>query len=116
VSILPISAGGSYTADYWRSLAEGWLWPPDREAVAAQMPTGLITSLSYSDRGLNLASAGVTYYYALSSVDDSAQASVLSAPATLTVAGSQTEEERGNSVSSSISCFISSASFISSVW
>jgi len=41
---------------------------------------------------------------------------VPSAPVAVTVAGSQTEEERGNSVSSSISCFISSASFISSAW
>jgi hypothetical protein len=219
---------GMYAADSWRSLAEGWLWPPDRGAIAALMPTGmtapegqhilsnalyeaifalderrlgaavayakeqllanggagaeetantfmyfgdpatalklplpqrpqgltaerqadgavelswtpardcdgqpvagyqlyrraaaeknytqlntiLIRGVSFSDRGLSQAPAGTTFYYALRAVDDSAQASVLSAPATLTVAGSQTEEERGNSVSTSVSCFISSA-------
>ena len=207
---------GMYAADSWRSLAEGWLWPPDRGAIAALMPTGmtapegqhilsnalyeaifaldkrelgqavayakeqllanggagaeetantfmyfgdpatslklplpqrpqglmaerqadgavelswtpardcdgqpvagyqlyrrsgaeknytqlntaLIPGLSYSDRGLSQAPAGAVYYYALSAVDDSAQASVLSAPAAVTTAGSQTEEERGNS-------------------
>ena len=32
---------GMYAADSWRSLAEGWLWPADRGAVAALMPTGM---------------------------------------------------------------------------
>ena len=32
---------GPYAADAWRSLAEGWLWPPDRGAIAALMPTGM---------------------------------------------------------------------------
>jgi len=82
-----------------------------------QLNTGLITSLSYSDRGLSQAPAGTTYYYALSSVDDSAQASVLSTPAAVTVAGSDnTDSRKSSSVSTRVSCFISSASFISSVW
>jgi hypothetical protein len=74
-----------------------------------QLNTGLITSLSYSDSSLSQAPAGSTYYYTLTAVDDSAQASVLSAPAVVTTAGSQTEEHKGNSVSTSVSCFISSA-------
>jgi hypothetical protein len=43
-------------------------------------------------------------------VDDSAQASVLSAPAAVTVAGSDnTDSRNSNSVNTRVSCFISSA-------
>jgi hypothetical protein len=217
---------GMYAADSWRSLAEGWLWPPDRGAIAALMPTGmtapegqhilsnalyeaifaldkrelgqavayakeqllanggagaeetantfmyfgdpatalklvqprrpqglmaerqadgavelswtpardcdgqpvagyqlyrrsgaeknytqlntaLIPGLSYSDRGLSQAPAGTTYYYTLRAVDDSAQASVLSAPAAVTIAG--TGGAGGDVSSDGGGCFISSA-------
>ena len=67
----------------------------------------LITSLSFTDRGMSEAAAGSTYYYAVSAVDGSAQPSVLSAPAAVTVAGSKTEKD--DSASASASCFISSA-------
>ena len=32
---------GLYAGDSWRSLAEGWLWPSDRGAIGALMPTGM---------------------------------------------------------------------------
>jgi hypothetical protein len=66
--------------------------------------------LSFTDRGLSEAAAGATYYYTLSAVDDSADVSVLSAPAAVTVAGSDNIDSRNsNSVTTSVSCFISSA-------
>ena len=55
---------------------------------------GLITGVSFSDPGLREAGAEATYYYALSAVDDSADASVLSAPAAVTVAGSGSYRQR----------------------
>ena len=75
-----------------------------------QLNTALIPGLSYSDRGLSQAPAGTTYYYALRAVDDSAQASVPSAPAVVTIVGGG---NTGGSASSSNGggCFISSANW-----
>ena len=75
-----------------------------------QLNTVLIRGVSFSDRGLSQAPAGTTYYYALSAVDDSAQASVLSAPAAVTVAGSDKPiAATATAPTPAVSCFISSA-------
>ena len=82
----------------------------EAEKNYTQLNTVLIPGVSYSDRGLSQAPAGTTYYYALRAVDDSAQASVLSAPAAVTVAGSDnTDSRNSNSANTPVSCFISSA-------
>jgi hypothetical protein len=80
------------------------------ELSYVKLNQGLIPDLSFTDRGLGEAPVGATYCYALSAVDDSAEASVLSAPAAVTVAGSDnTDSRNSNSVTTSVSCFISSA-------
>jgi hypothetical protein len=87
------------------------------ETSYTRLTTVLITGLRFTDHSLSEAAAGATYYYTVSAVDGSAQPSVLSAPAAVTVAGSEEPSHRNrNTVTTNVSCFISSASFIPSAW